>query len=214
MVAIIDYKAGNLQSVSNALSKLGYENKITADADEIRNAERVIFPGVGAANSAMKNLKEAKLDVILKEVIASGKPVLGICLGTQIILGYSEEDGGVECLNIIPGKAIRFNKEEDMKIPHMGWNQVNYDESSKHPIFNGLKNNLEFYFVHSFYPAPENSDNVVATTTYGSQKFCCAMQKGNLISTQFHPEKSGDIGLKLLDNFCKWNPSKLEDASC
>jgi len=202
MIAIIDYKAGNLTSVANALSSLGVENTITADKDEILRAERVIFPGVGAAASAMENLRSHQLDQVLHQVMNQGTPLLGICLGTQIILDFSEEDGGTDCVGLIPGKAVKFTKEDGIKIPHMGWNQVDYN--GDHPVFAGIPTGSNFYFVHSYYPAPEKAENALATTCFGSQTFVSVLQKDNVISTQFHPEKSGDIGLQLLKNFSEW----------
>lgn len=202
MIAILDYKAGNLTSVSNALTSLGIENVVTHDPEVIRKAERIIFPGVGAAGSAMDNLHQSGMDKIIHEQVESGKPFLGICLGTQIILSASDEDDGTLCLDVIRGKAVKFEKEDDIKIPHMGWNAVNYLQ--EHPIFDGIPSGRLFYFVHSYYPDPMLADNRLAETTYGTQTFASALIKGNLVSTQFHPEKSGEVGLKLLSNFAKW----------
>ncbi len=205
MIAIVDYKAGNSSSVSNVLDFLGYENCVTADRAVITGAERVIFPGVGAADSAMESLKEAGLDTLLKEVIASGKPVLAICIGCQVVLGKSEENGGVTCMDVIPGQAVRFNSEPGLKIPHMGWNQVN--RVSDHELWNDIKDGAEFYFVHSYYPSPSEASTQFSKTTYGTQEFCSAMIQGSLLATQFHVEKSGVVGLQLMKNFCNWKPS-------
>ena len=205
MIAIIDYKAGNLTSVQRALEKLDIECVVTRDADVIRSAERVIFPGVGAAAAAMESMRDLGLDKILHEVLESGKPVLGICLGTQIIMEHSEEDGGVDTLGLVKGKVIKFvfPEGEELTIPEMGWNQVDFD--TNHPVFNGIESGTNFYFVHSFFPVPSDEANVLSTTEYGSVKFCSAITQGNLVATQFHPEKSGRHGLALLKNFSTWD---------
>ena len=205
MIAIIDYKAGNLRSVELALQKIGVECVITSDKEVIESAERVIFPGVGAAKAAMKSLTELNIGSILKDCIDSGKPVLGICLGTQIIMESSEEDGGVKTLGLVKGKTIRFNfpAEEQLTVPEMGWNQVNFDNN--HPVFKNIETGSNFYFVHSYFPKPENEENILSTTEYGSINFCSAITQGNLVATQFHPEKSGRHGLDLLKNFSKWD---------
>lgn len=207
MIAIIDYEAGNLKSVSRALEYLGERHRVTRDAGEILNADRVIFPGVGAAASAMGSLRRFGLDDVLKKVLQSKKPLLGICLGTQIITSFSEE-GNTECLGLLPGSVKAFSKEmrddEDgrfLKIPHMGWNRV--EVKRPHPVLAGLQAEDFFYFVHSFYPVPENPDHVLAETPYGI-RFTSAMGFENLVATQFHPEKSGEPGLRLFKNFCKW----------
>ncbi|MBP5189053.1 MAG: imidazole glycerol phosphate synthase subunit HisH [Fibrobacterales bacterium] len=200
MIAIVDYRAGNLTSVANACDFLGIENAVTSDPETILRADKVIFPGVGAAKSAMENLRAFGLVETLKRVVELGKPMLGICLGSQIVLDSSEEDGGVECLGLIPGKAVRFAAEPGLAIPQMGWNQVNV-VGTPHFVFDGIPDGTNFYFVHSYYPSPENPEHAVAKTTYGSQTFACALCSGNLVVTQFHPEKSGEAGLRLLKNF-------------
>lgn len=204
MIGIVDYGAGNLTSVSNALNYLNIENLISSNPEELAKCERVIFPGVGAAGSSMNELAKRGLDSFLKKTLQSGVPTLGICVGCQIILDSSEEDEGVKCLGILPGKTVRFKSEGNLKIPHMGWNQVSHDES--HPLFAGIASGTEFYFVHSFYPAEIPSENDIAQSQYGSQKFCAVHGYKNLVATQFHTEKSGEPGLKLLRNFSKWNP--------
>jgi len=204
MIAIVDYEAGNLTSVKRALDFLGLESKITPDPQEIRNAERVIFPGVGHAASAMKVLVERKLDKVLHEVFAAGTPVMGICLGTQIILSYSEE-GDTTCLGLIDGRCPKFKlKNSALKIPHMGWNAVT--AKKKHPILDGIKQGDEFYFVHSYYPQPQDANAVIAVTDYEIE-FPSIIGKRNLVATQFHPEKSGPSGLKILSNFSQWDGS-------
>lgn len=207
MIAIIDYEAGNLTSVARAVDHLGAECAVTRDLELIAAAERVIFPGVGAAGAAMNSLRRLELDQALKSAVDSGKPVLGICLGTQIIFDRSDEDLA-GCLGLISGKVIRFAedmKDEDgrtLKVPHMGWNQVQWIRP--HPVFAGLPEDAEFYFVHSFHPLPENQDDVVGLTEYG-RTFASVVAKDNLVATQFHPEKSGRPGLKILENFLAWN---------
>ncbi len=210
MIAIIDYKAGNLTSVARAVSHLGHPCTVTHDLDEIRQAERIIFPGVGAAGQAMENLRELGLDVLLKQAYAAGTPILGICLGTQIIFRESEEDGMTPCLGLLPGVVRKFPEplydgDQRLKIPHMGWNQVEF--AGGHPVFAGLKPEHEFYFVHSFYPDVDADARqiIVGTTTYGLA-FSAAVARDNLVAVQFHPEKSGTGGLVILENFCHWRP--------
>ncbi len=200
MIAIIDYRAGNLRSVERALKYLGLECAITGDAREILGAERVIFPGVGAAGKAMETLASLGLDKIIHAVVEKGTPFLGICLGTQIILEESEEDGA-RCLGIIPGKARRF-PDTGLKIPHMGWNTLQRCRS--HTVFEGVDPSAQFYFVHSFYPDPAGEGFAVARTSYGIE-FASVIARGSVVATQFHPEKSGGPGLALLRNFSRWN---------
>ena len=208
MIAIIDYDAGNLTSVSRAVSYLGIESVITRDEAEIKAAERIIFPGVGAAGAAMGSLQRSGLDVLIKEELANGKPILGICLGSQIILTHSEEND-TPCLGVIDGTVRAFAPDsqsengQKLKIPHMGWNGINIEKS--HPLLSGVGADDEFYFVHSYYPEPQNSDYVIATTDYGIS-FASIVGFNNLFATQFHLEKSGRPGLKILANFCKWKP--------
>ncbi|MCM8543179.1 MAG: imidazole glycerol phosphate synthase subunit HisH [Lentisphaeraceae bacterium] len=204
MIAIIDYKAGNLTSVQRALEKIGEESIITHEPEKILNADHVIFPGVGAAGAAMDSLNESEIGVTLKNCLKEGKPVLGICLGTQIIMESSEEDGGVDCLGIIPGHTIRFQfNSPNVTVPQMGWNQVNF--AKEHPIFENIQNGTNFYFVHSYYPSPENAENALAKTEYSGLEFTSALTMENLVATQFHPEKSGRHGLDLLKNFAQWD---------
>ena len=208
MIAIIDYDAGNLTSVSRALFHINVENVITNDIKLIDSAERIIFPGVGAAGSAMQSLIRLGLDDVIRRAVGSGKPVLGICLGTQIILQKSQENQAT-CLGIIDGSVRAFSeifqskKIKGLKIPHMGWNQIAL--KIDHPVFSGLKENDEFYFVHGYYPLPDNSGQVIATTDYGIA-FPSVIGMNNLVATQFHPEKSGNPGLTILKNFSKWEP--------
>ena len=208
MIAIIDYDAGNLASVSRAVSHLDMQSVITRDKAEIKAAERIIFPGVGAAGAAMESLQRSGLDVLLKEELAEGKPILGICLGSQIILTHSEEND-TACLGLIDGTVRAFapdSRSEDgqmLKIPHMGWNGINIVRT--HPLLSGVGADDEFYFVHSYYPEPQNSDYVIAATDYGIS-FASIVGFNNLFATQFHLEKSGPPGLRVLANFCKWTP--------
>ncbi len=200
---VVDYGAGNLTSVANALYHIGETPTISRDPSVIAAADRLVFPGVGAAGSAMNTLVQTGIGEAIATVVKRGNPVLGICIGCQIILENSEEDGGVKTLGLLPGKAVRFKDEPGLKIPHMGWNQVNF--TKQHPIFTGIESGSEFYYVHSYHPqVPEEIS--FAETTYGTQTFQCAVGRDTLIATQFHLEKSGEFGLKVLKNFCGWNP--------
>jgi glutamine amidotransferase len=207
MIAIVDYRAGNLTSVARALQSLNVPCVITDRADELRRAERVIFPGVGAAGEAMRNLRETNLAGCIRELYQARKPLLGICLGTQVIFDYSEEDDRTACLGIISGGVKRFpegmsEKGDLLKIPHMGWNRVAF--TGNHPLFAGIPGNAEFYFVHSYYPSPSNGSDVVGETEYGI-RFASAVSRGSLVAVQFHPEKSGRFGLRILENFSRWD---------
>ena len=207
MIAIIDYKAGNLRSVERALKKLGFDCRITLDREEILAADRVVFPGVGAAGKAMADLRHLGLDGVLKRVFENGTPFLGICIGAQIILERSEEDH-VLCLGLIPGETKAFPAplpsvgDERLKIPHMGWNGLRLIR--KHPVLSGIKPEDEFYFVHSYYPMPASDTYVIGTTEYGI-RFPSVIGNRNLIAMQFHLEKSGAPGLRILKNFCHWD---------
>ena len=199
MVAIIDYKAGNLTSVARALDRLGYKNEITDDAGTILKAERVIFPGVGAAKATMENLQDRSLDNILSKYYKSGKPMLGICIGIQILFQHSEEED-TECLGLFPGYVKKYPNKKRLKVPQIGWNEV--WQIQPHPIFEDVPNPAHFYFVNAYYPVPEMEKMIIGKTTYGLQ-FCSAIAHNNLIATQFHLEKSGRVGLKMLENFLK-----------
>ncbi len=204
MIAIVDYKAGNLTSVRLAFEVLGLDAQVTDRSADILAADRVVFPGVGAAGAAMKHLESLKLADTLREVVRRGTPFLGICLGTQIILGYSEEDGGVPTIGLVPGRVRLFrpvNRED--KVPQIGWNGVRLRRP--HPIFEGIDDGSEFYFVHSYYPDPENPGDVAGVTDYAGVEFASVIGRGNLVATQFHPEKSGRIGLRLFQNFSRWD---------
>mgnify|MGYP000494597410 CR=1 FL=1 len=208
-IAVIDYGMGNLRSVSKALETVakGVAVEVTADPARILGASHVIFPGVGAIRDCVAELKRLKLDDVLREVITSGKPVLGICLGMQALLRHSEENNGTEGLDIIAGEVSHFNiapadNGEHLKVPHMGWNQVRH--TTDHPLWNGIEQDSRFYFVHSYFVAPDDQTVIAATSQYPNS-FCAAIAKDNLFAVQFHPEKSQHVGLKLLENFLTWD---------
>lgn len=196
MIAIIDYGAGNLRSVVNAVSRLGYQPKVTSSPAEVLNAQAVILPGVGAAADTMENLKTLGLASPIQRFIARGRPFLGVCIGLQILFAGTEEGGWHECLGIIPGRVRKL--PSGLKIPHMGWNQVKQKVS--HPIFEGIPDGANFYFVHSYYVEPNDGSLVAGETEYG-MPFCSVIARGNLVATQFHPEKSGEFGLRMYANF-------------
>lgn len=198
MIAIIDYGAGNLRSVVNAVSRLGYEAKVTSSPAEVLDARAVILPGVGAAADTMANLRQRGLDGPIRQVVAGGKPFLGVCIGMQVLFSGTEEGGNHQCLGIVPGMVRRFSP--GLKVPHMGWNQLK--QKIAHPIFEGIADETNFYFVHSYYVEPEDKALVAGETEYGIT-FCSLIIRDNLIATQFHPEKSGEVGIKVYDNFIK-----------
>jgi glutamine amidotransferase len=202
MITIIDYNAGNIRSVQRACAEVGIESVTTREPARVKKAAKIIFPGVGAAPSAMEYLAQTGLDRALMESFRAGTPILGICLGAQIVLESSEE-GPQECLGLVPGKTVRFRLRDPMlKIPHMGWNEVR--PVRPHPLLEGLRPGDEFYFVHSFYPQPAREENIFAVTDYGGD-FCSALGYKNLFATQFHPEKSGRLGLEMLERFTRWD---------
>jgi glutamine amidotransferase len=204
MIAIIDYGAGNIRSVINAISKLGYQPKLTGSGTDILNARAVILPGVGAAGDTMTSLEKLNLITPIRQYIAEERPFLGICIGLQVLFTSTAEGGGCQCLDIIPGLVKRLPAGQ--KIPHMGWNQVK--QKRPHPLFAGIPDGANFYFVHSFYGEPADKSLVIGETDYGIA-FGSAFARGNLMATQFHPEKSGDIGLRVYDNFIKLALSKV-----
>jgi glutamine amidotransferase len=203
MIAIVDYRAGNLTSVARALEYLGYRSEITDDPGRIRLAERVILPGVGAAGATMENLKQLGLSEVLREdVIGAGHPFLGICIGIQVLMESSAENDA-RCLGVIAGRVDRFPAAVNgvpLKVPQIGWNRVL--QLRPHPIFDGVPDGSHFYFVNSYYPVPADPSVVIATSEYGVE-FCAAIARGSLVATQFHLEKSGAAGLRMLDNFCR-----------
>jgi glutamine amidotransferase len=204
MITIVDYKAGNLTSVRLAFEHLGIPARVTADPVAIRAAERLYFPGVGAAGSAMQTLRSGGLAEVLRETADRGVPFLGVCLGMQVLFDRSDEDGGTLCLGLFPGAVRRFRfADPRVKIPHMGWNAMR--PLRPHPLFAGIEPGSEFYFVHSFYTEPAVPADRLGETEYGGFPFTSAVARRNVAATQFHPEKSGRIGLQLLANFAKWD---------
>jgi len=207
VIAVIDYQAGNLTSVARALGHLGFQSHVTREAEQIVQADRVIVPGVGSAGRAMLDLKQRGIDKALYEVYESGKPLLGICLGSQIIFQQSEENNTV-CLGLLSGRAKHFpiplltDHGDTLKVPHMGWNRVRLIK--EHPVFRGIRPEDEFYFVHSYFPVPDPEDSIIGITEYGIS-FASIVGQGNLVAVQFHPEKSGRAGLTILKNFCQWD---------
>ncbi len=201
MITIIDYNAGNIRSVLRACGEVGSKANTTSDPEAVAGAEKIIFPGVGAAPSAMAYLKKTELDKALTAAFRAGVPILGICLGAQIVLESSEE-GPQKCLGLVPGKTVRFRpRDNTLKIPHIGWNEVR--AVNPHPLLDGVKTGDEFYFDHSFYPKPDDENNIYAVTDYGGD-FCCALGYKNLFAVQFHLEKSGRLGLEMLARFIRW----------
>ena len=198
MIAIIDYDAGNIKSVEKALQKLGAEVVITKDPEVILSADKVILPGVGAFGDAMANLKKYKLDEVIHRVVEKGTPFLGICLGLQLLFERSDETPGVEGLGILKGEILRIPEKDDLKIPHMGWNSLHLQNNGR--LFAGLEEQSYVYFVHSYYLKAKEEEIVKATTDY-SVDIHASVEKDNVFACQFHPEKSSDVGLKILKNF-------------
>lgn len=197
-IAIIDYGAGNLRSVQKAFEKLGYAADFVSDPALLDSASAVVFPGQGASPSAMAELQRHGMAESVCQWIRDGKPFFGVCLGLQLLMEHSEE-GDTPGLGVVPGRAQRF--EGNLKIPHMGWNAV--EPVHSHPVFSGVPIGSYFYFVHSYYAAPTDSSWIAGVTNYGTE-FASVLAKDNVIATQFHPEKSGELGLKLYDNFVKY----------
>ena len=198
MIAIIDYGMGNLGSVQKALAFLGFESEITNDPSTVMAADGVVLPGVGAIGAAMEALTSRGLDKVVHEYIATGKPFLGICLGMQMLFDTSEESFGgepVKGLSVLPGKVVKFPSDMGLKIPQIGWN----DLSSKNEI---LPDKEFVYFVHSYYCVPGNEEDIAATVTYGIE-YCCSVRRKNVFACQFHPEKSGEAGLRILNRWAK-----------
>ncbi len=195
-IGIVDYNAGNLASVVSAISHIGADYLVSCDHDTLLNCDKLLFPGVGEAYWAMDQLKSRGLETTLRDFMNTGKPILGICLGSQIILDHSQERD-VDCLGLVPGNAVKFPLDMGLKIPHIGWNTI---EHSGEGIFEGIPEDASFYFVHSFYVKPKNEKDIIGTTNYGIE-FCSALKRDNVTAFQFHPEKSGEVGLQLLRNF-------------
>ena len=198
MVAIIDYDAGNIKSVEKAVAAFGKDVTVTRDADTILSAEHVILPGVGSFGDAMEKLHDYGLVDVIKKVVDKKTPFLGICLGLQLLFESSEECEGIEGLGILPGKIVRIPAGEDLKIPHIGWNSLVYPNKGR--LFDGIPENSYVYFVHSYYLQAEDEDIVTAVTDYGVT-IHASVEKDNVFACQFHPEKSSDVGLKILKNF-------------
>ncbi|MGN0415774.1 MAG: imidazole glycerol phosphate synthase subunit HisH [Agathobacter sp.] len=200
MIAIIDYNAGNLKSVEKALLYLGQECEITRDFHRIETADKVILPGVGAFGDAMEQLKKYELDKVIREVTAAGTPFLGICLGLQLLFEGSDESEGVEGLHILDGQILRIPDQPGLKIPHIGWNSLTLQNNGR--LFEGIEENPYVYFVHSYYLKASDEKIVKATTDY-STTIHASVEQGNVFACQFHPEKSGKVGLSILNNFAE-----------
>jgi glutamine amidotransferase len=209
MLTIIDYDGGNLRSVQRACDAVGLRSAVTQSATDVLAAERVIFPGVGHAQGVLESLERTGLGEVLRTVVERGTPVLGICVGCQVILDRSEE-ATMPALGLIPGETVRFERASGIKVPHIGWNAVRPTQA--HPLLQGIAPGDEFYFVHSYFPRPRDAKHVFATTRYGAE-FCCAVGDKNLFATQFHPEKSGRFGLELLQRFARWDGTVPEGPS-
>jgi glutamine amidotransferase len=203
MIAIIDYGMGNLRSVQKGFERVGLDAVVASDPKIIMEAERIVLPGVGAFPDCMRNLEQGGFVEPLLRVIQEGRPFLGICLGLQLLFTESEEFGVHKGLDVIPGRVIRFpegmtENDEELKVPHMGWNQLSFKLSS--PAFKEIADGTNFYFVHSYYVQPEDSSVIATVTNYGID-FCSSVWKDNIVATQFHPEKSQEKGLTILKNF-------------
>ncbi len=198
MIAVVDYGAGNLHSVARALRHVGAEISVTRDAAEIANAAAVVLPGVGAAADTMRGLEHAHVTSAVLDAIDRGVPFMGVCMGLEVLYDASDEDGGTECLGVVPGRVVRF--PPGLHVPHMGWNQVHQEVES--PLFAGIPQDANFYFVHSYYAPANGGVHVAATTEYGVT-VTSALLRDNLFATQFHPEKSGAAGLRLYANFAR-----------
>ena len=198
-VAVVDYDAGNTLSVTRALEKAGASVELTPDPEKLLRADAVVLPGVGAFGDCMKKLGDRGMDAACREVYRSGKPFLGVCVALQVFFDSSEESPGVEGLGLLPGGVTRF-KAEGLKVPHMGWNELSVARS--HPVLDGLDGE-DFYFVHSYYPVPEEPSDLLGTSEYGTA-FCAAAGRENMAAVQFHPEKSSGAGLRLYENFLGW----------
>ncbi len=200
---VIDYGAGNLRSVVNAFARVGCMLEVTGDPDVVRNANAVVFPGVGAGPAAMRSLRERGLDDAIREFVKSGRPLFAVCVGMQVLFDTTGEGGRHECLGILPGEVRRL--PDGLTVPHMGWNQV--DIGVNHPVMDGVPDGTDFYFVHSYYCVPESQSHTAGLTDYGV-RFCSMATRDNLIATQFHPEKSGEYGLRMYANFLKMTGSQ------
>jgi len=209
MIGLINYGMGNLHSVAKALEKAGGKVELVSDADQLKNYERLVLPGVGAFRDCIGALKKSGMDSALKETLAAGTPFLGICLGMQVLMDVSYEFGRYPGLGLIPGAVKHFpedHPERGFKIPHMGWNDVILSsQQGAHPVLAPLAGQ-QVYYVHSYYCMPNNNDHLLAACAYGDHPFAAAIGRDNIIAVQFHPEKSQRAGLKLLESFLQWNP--------
>ena len=201
-IALLDYGMGNLHSAAKALEHVGATVDVTNDPKLIAQADKIVFPGVGAMRDCMHGMHKAGIDDVVRHAVFN-KPVLAICVGMQALMQRSEENGGADALGIFEGEVKRFPDMEGLKVPHMGWNQVHQADPG-HPMWKDIEQDARFYFVHSFYVEPKDPSIVAATCYYGLE-FCTALHKENLFATQFHPEKSHTAGLQLLKNFVEWN---------
>ncbi len=197
-VVVLDYGAGNLRSVVRAVEHAGFTPDVASDPRALDDADAVVMPGVGAAADTMRNLEEGGFVEPLRAYIQAQRPFLGVCMGLQALLTTSEEGGSHACLDIVPGEVRRIERTNGQKVPHMGWNEVT--QVREHPIFDDIPDGSYFYFVHSYYPDPEDESLVVGKTTYGVE-FASVIARDGLVATQFHPEKSGKVGLQLYRNF-------------
>lgn len=206
MTVIVDYDAGNIKSVEKALQYIGEKCVVTRELELIEQAERIIVPGVGAFEDAMKKMNAYHLTDVIRRVAEKGTPIMGICLGLQLFFEKSEEAGNeIEGLGLLPGEIVRFPEKKGYKIPHMGWNSLHIDGNAK--LFQGISENAYVYFVHSYYLKAKNQEDVVATTDYIVEVHA-AVEHGNIFATQFHPEKSGEVGLQILRNFVSFTPDR------
>ena len=203
-VVVVDYDAGNIRSVARALSFVGAEPVVSADPADVLGASAVVLPGVGAAADCMQKLRERRLVEPLLEYVASGRPLLGVCMGLHALLAFSDENDGTECLGVFPARAQRFNPAPGLKVPHMGWNTVSWVR--EHPVIEGVPSDTYFYFVHSYYPSVTDRSLALGETDYGAP-FASVLARDNVVATQFHPEKSGEHGLAIYRNFVAWAQS-------
>lgn len=204
MIGVIDYGMGNLGSVLNALSHLGHDATIVSTPGALLDVDHMILPGVGAFGEAMANLRSQGWDSALRERVDAGVPLLGICLGMQLLFSKGHEHGEHAGLDLIPGRVPRFDLAQEFRVPHVGWNSLTY--ARKHPVFQGVKAQVDVYFVHSYHCVPDNAEDVVAHSDHGGL-FVAAVARRNVVGMQYHPEKSQPGGLRMLDNFAQWDGS-------
>ncbi len=202
-IAIIDYEMGNLKSVYKCIKHLGKDSVITDDSEQILNADGIILPGVGAFGDAMKQLSEKDLIPVIKRVVEMEIPLFGICLGLQLLYSKSYEMGEYQGLDFIPGEVVKFNIDKVNKVPHIGWNSVDFQRDD-HFLLQDIPDHTYFYFVHSYYGVPQNEGNILGKTTYGEIEFCSMVYNENIVATQFHPEKSSEYGIQMYRNFIQY----------